>query len=326
MSELDSHPDRLGSLTPEERLRIFDEERRRIEREAADAAPLSSVPGGNAPTGEQRRLRRFFASTSGASVTVVALVVIGGGIVFGLSEGGEDRRTNVTSTQTTPTVEGLIDTTPATPTDPVPPPEPSRTVADVELTAMQEDNSILTVSTDFAEDVRPITLRVEGKEYALEKRDGTSYVFRNVHVPKIGTNAAKLVLGIAQGSSSREEMPFEVWRRMNTIDEWRKYAEPIDYKRLEKGADKYVGTLVKGRGKIYQITEDGGMTTGGINVTPKGYGYWDDNVRFKMLKTTDFVTDDVVSFYGYIVGDYSYETTAGWNVTVPLVAVMMMER
>lgn len=324
MSEHDSHADRLGSLTPEERLRIFDEERRRIEREAADAAPQSSVPGPSAPTGEHPRVRRFLTGTLGASITAVALVIIGGGIVFSLSEGGETRRTSTAAT--TPTVRGLIDTTPATPTEPVPPPEPERTVGDIQLTAMQENNTTFTVKTDFVEDARPITLRVEGKEYPVEKRDGTSYVFSNVTVPIIGTNSAKLVLGTGEGLPPSVTLPFLIKREVTTLDEWRKYAENIDYKRLAKGADKYAGKLVKGQGKIYQITEDSGMTTGGINVTPKGYGYWDDNVRFTMVGTTDFVQDDTVRFYGHVVGDYTYETTAGWNLTVPAIIVDEMER
>lgn len=324
MSEHDSHADRLGSLTPEERLRIFDEERRRIGREAADAVPLSSVPSPTSPTGEHPRVRRFLTSTFGASIAAVALVVIGGGIVFSLSEGGEDRRPSTAAT--TPTVGGLIDTTPATPIEPASPPEPVRTVEDVQLTAMQENNTTFAVKTDFVEDVRTITLRVEGKEYTLEKRDGTSYVFSNVTVPIIGMNSAKLVLGSGEGLPPSVTLPFLIKREVTTLDEWRKYAENIDYKRLAKGADKYAGKLVKGRGKIYQITESGGKTTGGINVTPKGYGFWDDNVRFTMDGTTDFLQDDTVRFYGNVAGDYTYETTAGWYLTVPAIIIEEMER
>jgi len=185
---------------------------------------------------------------------------------------------------------------------------------------MQENNDTLPVETNFQED-GPVVLRVEGQRYELADRNGTTYTFRNVTVPKLGVNNAKLV--IENGDTS---VPFQITRTIQTLDEWRKYAETFDYKRVNKNPDRYAGTFVKGRAKIYQIQEDGDTTEGGLDVTNNGYGYWDDNVRFTLPKVTDFVEGDVVSFYGTIEGSYSYESVAGWNITVPMVKLSYLER
>jgi hypothetical protein len=205
---------------------------------------------------------------------------------------------------------------------------PELQVSNIALTAMQEHNDTFTVTANVESDGPGVVLRVEGREYPLHSRDGTAYSFGNVVVPKIGANNAKLIVG--SDDASPNTAAFTITREMRPIDEYRKYAEPLNYKQLEKNADKYAGKIVKGRGKIYQIDEtaEGGMTynSGGVYVTNKGYGFWDDNVRFGMVGETDFVSDDIVAFYGEVVGNYSYETQAGWNMTVPMIKVAFMEK
>jgi len=195
---------------------------------------------------------------------------------------------------------------------------PRHLVPRIDLTAMQEQNDEFRVQTNFAED--GVVLRVEGHEYPLVERAGMTYIFAGVYVPKIGVNNAKLQL------SSGEAVPFEVVRTMHTLDEWRKYAEPFDFKKVDKNPDRYAGQLVKGRAKIYQIQENGSATVGGLYVTSQGYGYWSDNVRFTLPKVTDLVEDDVVNFYGEVVGSYSYESQAGWNITVPMLELTYLEK
>jgi hypothetical protein len=197
-----------------------------------------------------------------------------------------------------------------------------RQVPTIELTAMQEHNDALRVETNFVAD-GPVTLRVEGQTYESAARDGTAYTVRNVSVPKIGSNNAKLVIG-------DESVPFEITRTMNTIDEWRKYAKPFDFKVVNKNPGARTGEHVKGRARIYQIQEgtvDGeNYSEGGLNVTPYGYGTWDDNVRFVMSGTTDFVEGDIVNYFGTITGSYSYESQAGWNITTPMLQIAYMTR
>jgi hypothetical protein len=200
-----------------------------------------------------------------------------------------------------------------------------RAVDQINLTAMQEDNDSLTVKTNFAEG-GAVVLRVEGQRYESPVRDGTSYTFRSVKVPKLGVNNAKLVVG-----DRFEEIPFKITRTMTTIDEYRKYAQPINYPQLSKAADRFAGTYVKGRGQVYQIQEEkallGGTNNwGGINVINRGYGVWDGNIRFNMPGTTDIVQGDIVSFYGKVRGSEQYDTFAGGFLIAPYVDVSFMEK
>ena len=191
----------------------------------------------------------------------------------------------------------------------------------IALTGMQENNEVLTVETNFETD-DAVMLRVEGKEYAMDTHSGETYTFRKVNVPKIGINNAKLVVG-------GESVPFEITRTLTTLDEWRKYARPFDYKVVNKNPDARVGEHVKGRGRIYQIQEseaDGEfISSGGLNVTAYGY-VWDDNVRFVMRGTSDIVEGDIVNYFGTITGSYTYESEAGWTITTPMLRIDHMTK
>ncbi len=292
---------RLGALTPEERHQIYEEERRSREAQAASTPPPPATA-----TGAPSKRPALIA----AGILVVVLVVAWIGRA---TPGSPDRDASDSS-------GGLLAATTETPT-----PAPQPRVDDIVLTAMQEDNDVLMVSANVAMEGAMTTLRVEGVEYPLIERKGNGYLFHDVKVPKLGENNAKLVIP-AHGTDPLLEIPFTITRELRTIDEWRKYAQPLDYKRLIKNPDGQKGLAVKGRGQIYQITEGYGMTEGGLNVTPLGYSYWTDNVRFTMNSTTDFVEDDVVAFYGHVVGGYSYQSTAGWNLTAPMLQVEYMER
>ncbi len=224
-----------------------------------------------------------------------------------------------------------VSPTPAEPTRVQPSAAREYHVTDPQLTAMQEDNATLTVQADFAEDRPGTELRVEGTSYPLITRSDNQYVFANVKVPKLGDNNAKLELPAGAGSSSDILVAFKIHREMRTIDEYRKYATPFDYKVVNKNPDAHTGEYVKGRAKIYQISEDtledgSSYTDGGLSVTNYGYGYWDGNVRFVKAGTTDFVEGDVVSYYGVITGADSYESQAGWNITTPMVRIEFMEK
>jgi hypothetical protein len=211
-------------------------------------------------------------------------------------------------------------------------PEPPREyhVTEPTLTAMQEDNELLTIVTDFEEDRPNTELRVEGASYPLLMRHGNQYVFSHVKIPKLGDNNAKIELPTGAGLPARIYVEFKIHRLMTTIDDYRKYATPFDYKRVNKNPDAHKDEYVKGRARIYQITEDtyegDPVTEGGLDVTNYGYGRWDDNVRFGMKGTTDFVEGDVVSYYGVIVGGDTYTSEAGWNITTPLIRVDFIEK
>ncbi len=96
----------------------------------------------------------------------------------------------------------------------------------------------------------------------------------------------------------------------------------ISYKQLKKDPDSYAGTRVKFTGEVLQIMEDESGTTLRLAVTYNGY-FWDFNdvILAVYEGRTGIVEENVVTIYGEVVGDYTYKSQAGWDITVPLVKV-----
>ena len=92
-----------------------------------------------------------------------------------------------------------------------------------------------------------------------------------------------------------------------------------DFAHLNKNPDSYKGTRCQYRGQVIQALESGGSTDIRMNITQGPYGIWTDTVYVTLQGTTPAVEDSIIVVYGTIMGSYSYESTAGWNVTVPLI-------
>lgn len=98
-----------------------------------------------------------------------------------------------------------------------------------------------------------------------------------------------------------------------------KKAIRLSYGKLKKNPDSYAGTLVKYYGKIFAIREEGGKTIMQVNVTNHGYGFWDDQIMVVFDNTTELEENHMVTIYGLVVGGVTYQSAAGWNITVPLI-------
>lgn len=95
-------------------------------------------------------------------------------------------------------------------------------------------------------------------------------------------------------------------------------AQSIPYPHLKKNPDRYSGEYVKYTGEIVQILEGNGMTNIRLSVTKDDYGYnIDDLIFVEYTGYTDFVDNDIVTIYGEVYGSYSYESQAGYNITLP---------
>lgn len=95
----------------------------------------------------------------------------------------------------------------------------------------------------------------------------------------------------------------------------------ITYKQLKKGADPYAGEPVRFTGEVIQIQSDGGNAVIRVAVTRTSYGYDPNDIIMLQtdLDTSEIYEEDVITFDGDVVGDYTYQSTAGWDITVPLV-------
>jgi hypothetical protein len=94
----------------------------------------------------------------------------------------------------------------------------------------------------------------------------------------------------------------------------------ITYEQVKKNADKYIGKSWAFKGKIYSIYEKDGQTNSVISLDP-----WGNKLIWVIGDfTTDFVEKNQVFVVGYITGNYSYKSIAGWDITVPAVAARAM--
>ena len=95
-------------------------------------------------------------------------------------------------------------------------------------------------------------------------------------------------------------------------------AQSIEYGQLKKNPDRYAGEYVKYTGEILQILEGNGITNIRLSVSKSSYGYNSNDVIFiEYDGYTDFVDEDIITVYGEIYGSYSYESQAGYNITLP---------
>ena len=121
----------------------------------------------------------------------------------------------------------------------------------------------------------------------------------------------------------------DITREMSEEEELaskRANAQTISYAHLEKNPDRYSGEYVKYRGEILQIMEDGIVTVIRLAVTPTSYGYdFNDVIWVEYIGLTEFVDGDVVTVYGTISGDHSYQSTAGWTITIPAMTADTIE-
>jgi hypothetical protein len=87
----------------------------------------------------------------------------------------------------------------------------------------------------------------------------------------------------------------------------------ITYEHLKKNADRYDGEPWAFTGRILQVQEAGGQTTALVSLDSWG----SKTMYVRASFTTEFVEKDQVYVVGYLAGNYSYTSVAGWNLTVP---------
>lgn len=89
----------------------------------------------------------------------------------------------------------------------------------------------------------------------------------------------------------------------------------ITYEKLKKNADQYDSQPWTFSGKVFQIQESGGRTAALVSLDSWGSKKMWVTANF----TTEFVEKDQVYVVGYLAGNYSYTSIAGWNITVPAI-------
>lgn len=102
------------------------------------------------------------------------------------------------------------------------------------------------------------------------------------------------------------------------------YDTGITYDQLARTPDDYIGSLVKFKGKVVQVMEGDGTTE--LRVAVKSdydkiiYVFYDSSIV-----TTRVLEDDTITIMGMSTGLLSYESTMGGVITIPSIAVDIIE-
>ncbi len=90
-------------------------------------------------------------------------------------------------------------------------------------------------------------------------------------------------------------------------------SKKITYAHLKKNALKYTGMPYKLTGHILEIEEKNGIDYARIAIN----WYGDAAIFVKTTGTSDFVLGDWVDVVGFLAGNYSYTSQAGWEISIP---------
>jgi hypothetical protein len=114
--------------------------------------------------------------------------------------------------------------------------------------------------------------------------------------------------------------------------EYKRSCRTIRYKVLEKDADSLIGRKYRFTGEVFQIMDAGKgqyfsefgddiypRTQILLSVTRDGWGYWDDQILVLFDKGIHVYEDDIIKVWGKCRGSYTYESVAGYNITVPVI-------
>jgi hypothetical protein len=144
---------------------------------------------------------------------------------------------------------------------------------------------------------------------------------------------AQIARDIAERKKRQEEQRIRAAKRKAEreariaarVANWKASAKSIPYNQLEKNADRYSGDRVKFTGQIFQIQEGDAGGTMLLSVTDEGYDYWTDNVWVNYDRNIKSAEDDIITVYGTIDGERSYETQIGGETYVPEMTARYIE-
>ncbi|SER99928.1 hypothetical protein [Salisediminibacterium halotolerans] len=92
-------------------------------------------------------------------------------------------------------------------------------------------------------------------------------------------------------------------------------AEEIPYGELEKNPDALFGEYVTYSGEVLEITEQGALTILRLALDD----YASEVIWVEYEGRTDAISEDDITIYGEVYGSHTYESQAGWMITVPAV-------
>ncbi len=110
-----------------------------------------------------------------------------------------------------------------------------------------------------------------------------------------------------------------------TWEEWKESAVEISYETLFRYAEDHKGKRVYFRGRVVQVIEKRGDFQLRVNVTPGGYGFWEDTVFLRYADApVRILEDDIIAFVGRMNGTVTYESILGGEITIPDITILSL--
>lgn len=107
-----------------------------------------------------------------------------------------------------------------------------------------------------------------------------------------------------------------------TEKDFKKQCKKISYEKLAREPDAHNGEYIKIHGQVIQVLEEDNSVTLRVATKDSGYGNYYDDVVLVYYEYGDqdkkILEDDMITLWGKYGGTYTYETTMGGNVTVPM--------
>ena len=94
----------------------------------------------------------------------------------------------------------------------------------------------------------------------------------------------------------------------------------ISFKELDKNPDAHAGERVKLSGRVIQIMEGYGT-----DIRMDVNDNFGDTVYVTYDGTTSALEDSYITVYGEVYGKYTYQSQAGWEITLPLIQAKYVE-
>ncbi|MDI9624104.1 MAG: hypothetical protein QFX38_04395 [Methanothermobacter sp.] len=158
------------------------------------------------------------------------------------------------------------------------------------------------------------TVTINGKKVTV-KSDGT--FLQNVPV-KMGEN---IITVEAKVTGKEPNSKILTITRIESESEYKASCKSISFDELNKNPDKYAGQRIVYSVRVVQIMETDGTTEIRMDVND----VFGDTIYVVYNGTTSAVEDSIITVYGEVYGSYTYESIAGWQITLPRIDAKYIE-
>lgn len=127
---------------------------------------------------------------------------------------------------------------------------------------------------------------------------------------------------LSESNSSENTEKVDITEPEETKEEYMNSCEEYTFKEIARNPNNYINKRAKFTGEVVQVQEENGTVAIRLNVTKNKYDYYEDTImvgyKYKDENESKILEDDIITVYGELQGNTSYESVLGAEVTLPL--------